>query len=136
MHALLKFPHGAFGAEEMRKDGAIPAEGLFPAMGALADRVFQMPPHRVQRVVRIADVAGQRVRAVGSQEFLGFGSIDIRFAMLFEQSERDAGVQQARKLLAVRRPLPVEDPELDSGEHGLRTSKGIDQIKNECWRWS
>src|ERR1017187_9552776 len=130
MHTLLEFAHGVFGAKEMRKDGAVPTEGLGPAMTAFANRIFKVSPHRVQCIIRIADVAAKRVRAIGPQEFLGFGSIDVCFAVLLQKSECNTGVQQAWEFLRIRRPVPIEDPKLDRGEHGLRTAKRVDQIKN------
>src|SRR5579863_8739749 len=131
MHAFLKFTHGAFGAEEVRKNRAVPTERLLPSRAALADRIFQMTPHRVQGTVRIADVSTERVRTVGTQELFRLRGIYVFFAAFFKQSKRNAGIQQARELFAVRRPPAVEDPQFDGGEHGLRAAERINQIKND-----
>src|SRR5580692_6636713 len=100
----------------MPKDGSVPSEFLLPATGAFADRIFQVAPHRVERTVGIADVAAERFRAVGSQESLRFRSIDVFLALLFEQSESHAGIEQARELLAIRRASAVENAKFYCGE--------------------
>lgn len=131
VHPFLKFAHGIFGAEEVRKNGAVPAECLFPSRTALADRIFQVPPHRVQGVIRIADVSAERIRTVGPQELFRFRSIDVLFASFFKQAKCNASAQQARKFFAVRRSPTIKDSKLDRGEHGFRAAERVNQIKNE-----
>ncbi len=94
VHAFQEIALGFFGAEEARKNSAFHAECLVPARRALAHRVFQMRPHRKQRVVGITDVAGQRIGAVGAQVFVGFGRVDVAPVAFFKQTQRDAGIQQ------------------------------------------
>ena len=41
--------------KEAREDRAVPAEGLLPAIGSLADRILQVAPHLPQNRVRVID---------------------------------------------------------------------------------
>ncbi len=130
MHALQEIALGIFSAEEARKDSAFHPECLVPARRAFANRVLQMRPHWIKRIVGIMNVAGQRIRAVGSQIFVGLGRVHVNSIALFKQPERDAGVEQSWQRFVIRWARAVEDAELHRRKHRFRSSKGVDQVKN------
>ena len=67
MHAIEEGAKGFRGAEEVIKDGAVPAELLVPTRSSLADCVGQVLPERVEDIVGVEHVADEGFRAVGSQ---------------------------------------------------------------------
>ena len=105
-------------------------ERLRPAMRAFDHGIVQMCPQRVQRVIRIADVAGKRARTGSPQILIGDRRVDIFLAALFEEPKRDASVEQSD-----RSPRPAgarrrKCPSSTRREHRLRAPERFDQIEN------
>ena len=67
VHGHQELSHRFFGPKEVREDRAVPAEGLLPAIGSLADRILQVAPHLPENRIRVVDVTGQARRALLAQ---------------------------------------------------------------------
>src|ERR1700691_4308968 len=94
MHPAQETAAPRIGLEEVVEQGALPAEGLGPAMRAFANGIFQVLPHGVQRFVGIEHITGQGERAVVAQVSFGDGLVGVSAIPLVEQTHSHAGVQQ------------------------------------------
>ena len=67
VHAHQELAQRLLRAIEMRKQRAVPAVGLLPAVRSFADGVFEIAPHAPHDVVGIVDIARQPIGAVAAQ---------------------------------------------------------------------
>ena len=63
VHPERELAHRLLGPEERAEDRAVESKSLLPTRSSLADRVVEMGPHGVQRLVGVADIPAQRVRS-------------------------------------------------------------------------
>ena len=143
IHAAQKIPPRLFRAEEVLEDRRLAPEGLLPAVGAFANRRFQVSPQRVERAVGIENVTRERVGTRPSQVGLSHRRVGIERALFLEQAQGNAGVQQALERVGVGAQLlgercgvsravaqTIENPQGHCGEHGFRAPKGLDEIQH------
>src|SRR5689334_21279176 len=67
MHTAQKHTLRVFGAEEVLKQRLPGTKGLFPPVRPFPNRVFEVCPQRIQRPVRIDDIADQVAWTAGNQ---------------------------------------------------------------------
>ena len=83
-------------AEELIEERAIGAEGLAPAMAALADGVLQVGPHAEQHFIGVEDITGHRARARPAEIDAGQRRVGVATAReLLEQTQSHAAIQQS-----------------------------------------
>src|SRR3954470_19363845 len=87
MHPHDKGAQVLFSAKKVIEDRTRCAEGLLPSVRAFPHGFFEMSPHRIERPVRIQNVANHGMRAVFAEVGVGNGLVVVRLAALLEKGQ-------------------------------------------------
>src|SRR5262245_53442595 len=146
MHAHQKFALFVLVVEKIGENRSIPSIGLLPAMRAFANCVFQIGPEFPDGGVAVVDVTGQtmgaRLREVGAGrghvfELLAISSQQLKCETCAEQALEGIGIDaqfsgQGGDRLAATCQC-VKDSQRDGRKHGLRPTKGFQEIEDDGW---
>ena len=144
VHAGQEGPAGLRGAEKVAEEGAFEAEGVGPAVGVVAEGIFEAGPHGEEDVVGVEDVAGEGIRGGLGEVAGGGGGVLVEILVAGEEAEAGAGIEEAGEGIGVGGGFgggggggggggveEVEQAERDGGKEGFGAAEGFDEVEDD-----